>query len=71
MADAERERQAVARGAAQQVEDARAEAEALRRLVKLKARELKNIRRLAQVHRGLLVPRMCVWLGPHIHGSCT
>jgi hypothetical protein len=32
-----------------QVEDARAEAEALRRLVKLKTRELKNIRRLAQV----------------------
>lgn len=31
-----------------QVADAQAEAEALRRLVKLKTRELKNIRRLAQ-----------------------
>ena len=31
-----------------QVTDAQAEVEALRRLVKLKTRELKNIRRLAQ-----------------------
>lgn len=32
-----------------QVAEAHAEVEALRRLVKLKTRELKNVRRLAQV----------------------
>lgn len=40
-----------------QVGEARAEGEALRRLVKLKTRELKNVRRLAQVmHHNLHMP---------------
>ncbi len=34
-----------------QVQEAREEVEALRRLVKLKTRELKNVRRLAQVRQ--------------------
>ncbi|KAL6746692.1 flagellar/basal body protein [Haematococcus lacustris] len=48
MAEAERDRQALLRHSAAQVEEARAEGEALRRLIKLKTRELKNVRRLAQ-----------------------
>eukprot|EP00197_Chlamydomonas_leiostraca_P014815 CAMPEP_0202874320 /NCGR_PEP_ID=MMETSP1391-20130828/25171_1 /ASSEMBLY_ACC=CAM_ASM_000867 /TAXON_ID=1034604 /ORGANISM="Chlamydomonas leiostraca, Strain SAG 11-49" /LENGTH=436 /DNA_ID=CAMNT_0049555731 /DNA_START=78 /DNA_END=1384 /DNA_ORIENTATION=+ len=48
MADSERERQALLANTATQVAEARAEGEALRRLVKLKTRELKNVRRLAQ-----------------------
>ncbi len=49
MSDFERERQSVLRSTATQVEEARAETEALRRLIKLKTKELKNVRRLAQV----------------------
>lgn len=48
MADSERERQALVAATSQQVAEARAEGESLRRLVKLKTRELKNVRRLAQ-----------------------
>lgn len=51
MTDFEKERQGLVRSAGGQVEEARAEAEALRRLIKLKTRELKNVRRLAQVSR--------------------
>lgn len=47
--DFDRERQASAKAAAAALRDAGAESEALRRLVKLKTRELKNVRRLAQV----------------------
>ncbi|GIL78286.1 hypothetical protein Vretifemale_7734 [Volvox reticuliferus] len=47
--DFDRERQASAKAAAAALADVQAEAEALRRLVKLKTRELKNVRRLAQV----------------------
>ncbi|KAG2495412.1 hypothetical protein HYH03_006360 [Edaphochlamys debaryana] len=46
--DFDRERQASAKAAAAALTDVQAEAEALRRLVKLKTRELKNVRRLAQ-----------------------
>ncbi|GLC47469.1 hypothetical protein PLESTB_000133900 [Pleodorina starrii] len=46
--DFDRERQAAAKAAAAALADVQAEAEALRRLVKLKTRELKNVRRLAQ-----------------------
>lgn len=46
--DFERERQAIQRTTQSQIADSQAESEALRRLVKLKTRELKNIRRLAQ-----------------------
>lgn len=42
-----RERAALAAAARSQVEDAHAEADALRRLIKLKTRELKHVRRLA------------------------
>lgn len=43
-----KERAALAAAAGAQVEAARCEADALRRLVKLKTRELKHVRRLAQ-----------------------
>ncbi|KXZ47560.1 hypothetical protein GPECTOR_34g719 [Gonium pectorale] len=46
--DFDRERQASAKAAAAALADVQAETEALRRLVKLKTRELKNVRRLAQ-----------------------
>ncbi|GLI63274.1 hypothetical protein VaNZ11_006179 [Volvox africanus] len=46
--DFDRERQASTKAAAAALADVQAEAEALRRLVKLKTRELKNVRRLAQ-----------------------
>jgi F0F1-type ATP synthase membrane subunit b/b' len=48
MEDFENERVGILRTTQSQVSDAQAEAEALRRLVKLKTRELKNVRRLAQ-----------------------
>eukprot|EP00955_Chlamydomonas_euryale_P111011 366031-Chlamydomonas_euryale.AAC.15 len=48
MADFEKERQALAKTTGAQVAEACAQADALRRLVKLKTRELKNVRRLAQ-----------------------
>lgn len=44
----EKERQEILKSTETQIADAAAETEALRRLVKLKTRELKNIRRLAQ-----------------------
>lgn len=46
--DFDSERQAVTKASSAALADARAEADALRRLVLLKTRELKNIRRLAQ-----------------------
>mmetsp|Transcript_7946 Transcript_7946/g.21214 ORF Transcript_7946/g.21214 Transcript_7946/m.21214 type:complete len:473 (+) Transcript_7946:53-1471(+) len=48
MEDAERERLALLQATHAQVSEAHAEMDALRRLVKLKTRELKNTRRLAQ-----------------------
>lgn len=47
MADFQREREAITQRALAQIAEAEQEQEALRRLVKLKSRELKNIRRLA------------------------
>ncbi|KAG2441078.1 hypothetical protein HXX76_003931 [Chlamydomonas incerta] len=48
VSDFDRERQANAKATAAALADVQAESEALRRLVKLKTRELKNVRRLAQ-----------------------
>jgi len=48
MSDFEKERHSLVKATQGQVGDAQSEAEALRRLVKLKTRELKNVRRLAQ-----------------------
>ncbi|GAX85577.1 hypothetical protein CEUSTIGMA_g12992.t1 [Chlamydomonas eustigma] len=48
MQEFDKERQAIMKNTQSQISDAQAEAEALRRLVKLKTRELKNVRRLAQ-----------------------